>query len=180
MNNYRIFNFFFSLFFSLSITSCAQKKSTEISDKVFPDGQYTQSVQLSIKTPEGIKGIPFTSLSKINNGNFQIMGLTPFGTKAFIAKGHVDKPEAIQLKFFMTVPKFLNKKFVSSTLHTIQKLQKLTKDQLIKRDGFAEFKTEEYRLQIFSYTKNGVPKEMKLSSSPWTAHIATSVFKRKK
>lgn len=167
------------VFLLFSACQSGPKKQEVTSDKVFPDGIYAQSVHLTVKTKDGENGIPFTSLSKIQEGKFAMKGLTPFGTKAFEARGDINNPDSVELKFHMDVPKFLKKDFVKNTLLAIQKLQKLKKKQLKRVSNWYEYENKETKLQIYSYTRSGVPREMKLSSKnpPWKAHISTSKFK---
>jgi len=180
--NYRILNMKnFSIFtkfvlFSL-LTNCATTPQETVSKRLFPDGLYTQSVRLSVKTKSGMQSIPMTSLTKLKNGKFEILGLTPFGTKALEANGEISKPESIQLKFHMKMPRFLNEKFIKETLTQIQTFQSLDRGQLDSRNGFDEFLENGVQLKIYKYTKKGIPASMTLNHPNWKAFIQTSKYR---
>ena len=111
----------------LLVSQCVQKNKVEQkTGRLFPDGVYTQNVRLQINLKNGEKRtFPFRSLTKVMQDDFEMMGLTPFGSKAFIAKGNFKEPDKTDLKFFMDLPKIINKKFLTQTFAQIQRVQSL-------------------------------------------------------
>ncbi len=173
-----IFKLFKTTVFILTLTACAQKSKIDKNPRLFPDGQYTQSIQLELNPPDADKmTIPFTSLSKIRQGHFKIMGLTPFGTKAFEAQGNTNKPGDIQLQFHMKLPATLKESFIKDTIVKIQKLHHLKKSHLTSKATHDEFQDKTLTLKIYKYDRQGIPISLFLSDENWRAFIQTSIYK---
>ncbi len=173
-----IFKLFKICLIAGALSACAEKSKVEKNPQLFPDGQYTQSVQLELASPDSEKmTIPFTSLSKIRQGHFKILGLTPFGTKAFEAEGNTNKPGDIQLQFHMKLPKALKESFIKDTIVKIQKLHHLKRSHLTSTATHDEFRDKTLTLKIYKYDQQGIPVSLLLSDKNWRAFIQTSVYK---
>lgn len=146
-------------------------------DRLFPDGIYNQNVQLVIKNKPGAN-FPFQTLSKVANGNYEVIGFNPFGGKAFEAKGILDSPDTTQIKFFMKVPEIINEAFIKKTLDTIQQLQKVKKSQLTKESDHHFYQKSDFTLQIFKFTSQGIPSVLKLSTTKWESFIRLNNYKK--
>ncbi len=165
------------LFCLYSFAACVQKPKKIVSDRVFPDGTYTQSIQLNVKPPkQQEKQIPFTTLSQVKNGHFKILGLTPFGTRGFEASGNLDSVDSVHVTFHMEVPKFMTNEFIKKTLFQMQSMAKLKRSELSKKSDREIYTSKDYQLEIFSWNEKGVPKEIKVKSRNWSAFVTTSQY----
>ncbi len=121
--------------------------------------------------------IPFTSLSKIDKGHFKILGLTPFGSKAFQAHGKIEKPSRTQVEFFVPLPPSLDPQFVKDTLFEIAKIHKIKRTDLRSKGTYDEFRDKNLTLKIYKYRQDGIPASFTLSERHWKAFVNTSSYK---
>ncbi len=179
MKKLKLFRVGIALVTILAATGCGHSsKHSADSNKLFPDGIYHQSVRLSILDSEKKEqNIPFTSLSKIENGSFQIKGFTPFGTPAFKAYGKLQNPDSIKLKFFMEIPEVIKPSFIKKTLFQMQSLQSLKKSDLTSNNNISTYKKDNLKLTIYKFNNKDLPIEFKVSNPKWKAFIKTSKFK---
>ncbi len=166
---------------SALLANCTSKTKSPIpkNNQLFPDGIYSQSVYLNIEKADGeFTNFPFRSLSKISDKQFEILGLTPFGTKAFEAKGDLDQPEAITIEFFIKKPKFMKDQLVKNTLLTIQAIQNLERSELVRKGSMDQFDGNDFLLEIFDYSERDIPKTLRLTTNTWKADIKLLSFKK--
>ena len=162
----------------LLVLGCTQKTITKTpKPKLFPDGIYTQSVQLQVFPKNKVtRTIPFRNLVNIKDDNFEVKGFTPFGSEAFTAKGNLKEPKNVEIKFFIDMPKFLTQKFINKTFFQIQKIQKIER-RLLKRTSEGDFyRTNEFELAIFEYNEQDIPKSMRVKGTRWIAFIELENF----
>ncbi len=163
------------LFLLLFFVGCTHKPTESLPKLLFPDGKYQQSVQLQLLQPRK-QTIPFISLSKVDKGFFKIIGLTPFGTKAFEAQGNTNKPGTTQVKFHMELPPKIRPEFVKQTLRKIQTLNYLKRSHLNVMPTHDEFKDKNLVLRIYKYNAEGIPLSFTISDNGWKAFIETSKY----
>ena len=155
------------------------EQSSKQNDKLFPDGIYRQRVELEILKDGEVKaGFPFSSVSRVENGSFEVLGLTPFGTSAFEAKGHLDHPDQLEIKFFITPPAFLKKSFIKESFGQINSLYKLNESDLTKKEDRDFYKNEILEMEIFKYNKQSIPTVMKLRSEKWRVYVQTQSYQK--
>lgn len=163
----------------LGMSACSQTTETKkLRPKLFPDGTYTQSVQLQVFPKNKVpRSIPFRNLVKIQSNDFEVLGFTPFGSKAFEAKGNLDSPKDVKLKFYIEMPKFLTARFIRKTFLQIQKIQQLTRRQLSSRGGSDFYEADDFELAIFEYNNDNIPKSMRAKGESWIAFIELEKYK---
>ncbi len=163
------------------LANCVSKTKAPKPDshRLFPNGIYSQSVYLNIEKSNGeLINFPFRSLSKIEHKQFEIIGLTPFGTKAFEAKGDLDQPEAITIEFFIKKPKFLKDQLIKNTLTTIQAIQNLNRKELVRNGPADQFDGNDFLLEIFDYSQGDIPQTLRLTTNTWKADIKLLSYKK--
>lgn len=105
-----------------------------------------------------------------------MIGMTPFGTTAFKAQGSVKQAHKIAIDFKMQRPSFLTRPFIQKTLATILSIKQIRLKNLKKISGIDSYKGDDFLLEIFSYTKSGVPAELRIRHQDWIAFVNTENY----
>jgi hypothetical protein len=162
------------------LCQCTTSPRESLADRLFPDGQYQQSIRLEIKRGQQDElVIPMTSLSKVQNKKFMILGLTPFGGRAFTASGKLGDANSMKSEFFVPLPKALSPNFVNQTLLQIQNLHDLRRSQLTSKVGFDEFRDRKLTLRVYRYNDDGIPGSFTLQSPRWKAYVQTTDYRKR-
>lgn len=170
---------FNNLLLIIFFAACAQRPSLKkTTDRLFPDGVYTQNIQLKLfPNTKNQNNLPMRTVVKTRGTLFELVGLTPFGTTAFEAKGDLKKPDAMEIRFAMERPPGLKDSFIKKTLLQIQGFQHLKQKDLKRNAQYDWVELKKVRLEIFSYQKDGIPSQMRLKAKHWVASVYTESFK---
>ena len=170
------------LLFGFIVIHCTTApKPIVVNDKLFPDGIYRQRIELEIlKEGKPDAGFPFTSVTRIKKGKFEIMGLSPFGTTVFEAQGDITQPDDLQIKFFIKPPAFLKKSFIKKTFSEINSLYSLKESDLTKKTNSDYYKNETLEMHIYKYNSDSIPSVIRLNAKKWRVYVKTQSYKNLK
>ena len=162
----------------VSCTHKAQRKTWD-QEKLFPNGIYSQRVQLEVLNKNEVKAsFPFSSITRLENSRFEVIGLSPFGTTVFEASGNMEKPEDLNIKFYVKPPDFLKKPFIEKTFAQLNLLYSLKESDLTQRERSDYYKKDAIEMEIFKYNAQSIPSVIKLTSPQWRAYVQTQSYKK--